>query len=275
MPLKASAPAARFQQAMLTKNTIKHIRSLSQKKFRDASRSFIAEGPKVVGDLLPLFPCRQLFATPGCLQQFESDGVLSRADIGETVGVSQQELERLSQLKSPRGALAVFATPGEEEKAETLAHLPAEALCLALDGVQDPGNLGTIVRIADWFGIEHIFCSPDTADAYAPKVVQATMGAIGRVRLHYVALPEFVASLSEGTPVYGTFLDGENLYDKTLSAKGLIVMGNEGNGISPEVAQLVSERLLIPNYPSGRNTSESLNVAVATAIICGEFRRRA
>lgn len=259
---------------MLTKNTIKHIRSLSQKKFRDASRSFIAEGPKVVGDLLPLFPCLQLFATADCLQQFREDGLLAKANIGETETVTQQELERLSSQKSPRGALAVFAMKEETDEAAALALLPSQTLCLALDGVQDPGNLGTIIRIADWFGIEHVFCSPDTADAYAPKVVQATMGAIGRIHLHYADLPQFIASLAADTPVYGTFLDGSNLYANELSAHGLVVMGNEGNGISDTVAQLVNKRLLIPSFPSGRNTSESLNVAVATAIICGEFRRR-
>lgn len=259
---------------MLTKNTIKHIRSLSQKKYRDASHTFIAEGPKVAGDLLPLFPCRQLFVTPDCLQLFTDEGVIARADICETQVVNQAELERLSLLKSPRGALAVFALKDDCEDAGALAQLPAKMLCLALDGIQDPGNLGTIVRIADWFGIEHLFCSPDTADAYAPKVVQATMGAIGRVHLHYCNLPQFIASLPESTPVYGTFLNGSDLYGNELSAHGLVVMGNEGNGISDAVAQLVNKRLLIPSYPSGRNTSESLNVAVATAIICGEFRRR-
>ncbi len=259
---------------MLTKNTIKHIRSLSQKKFREATHTFIAEGPKVVGDLLPLFPCQQLFATPDCLQQFTDEDIIARANVNETQVVTQEELERLSLLKSPRGALAVFAMKDDNEDMGTLAQLPAQTLCLALDGIQDPGNLGTIIRIADWFGIEHIFCSHDTADAYAPKVVQATMGAIGRVHLHYCNLPQFIASLQESTPVYGTFLNGSNLYGNELSAHGLVVMGNEGNGISDAVAQLVNERLLIPSYPSGRNTSESLNVAVATAIICGEFRRR-
>ncbi len=259
---------------MLTKNTIKHIRSLSQKKFRDASRTFIAEGPKVVGDLLPLFPCRQLFVTPDCHRQFKEEGAVAQAHISETQLISQEELERLSLLKSPRGALAVFDMRDESEEAATLAQLPSQTLCLALDGIQDPGNLGTIVRIADWFGIEHIFCSSDTADAYAPKVVQATMGAIGRVHLHYCDLPQFIASLSEGTPVYGTFLNGTDLYRNELSTHGLVVMGNEGKGISDVVAQLVNKRLLIPSFPPGRNTSESLNVAVATAIICGEFRRR-
>jgi TrmH family RNA methyltransferase len=147
-------------------------------------------------------------------------------------------------------------------------------LCLALDNVQDPGNLGTIIRIADWFGIKNIFCSIGTADAYNPKTVQATMGAIGRVRVHYLDLPRYIASLNGKAPIYGTFLDGENIYKKELRNKGIIIMGNEGNGISNECSALVNERLFIPNYPAGCETSESLNVSVATAIICSEFRRR-
>ena len=145
---------------------------------------------------------------------------------------------------------------------------------LALDDVQDPGNLGTIIRLADWFGIEHIFCSPNTVDVYNPKTVQATMGGIARVKLHYISLPELIASL-EDIPVYGTFLDGENMYTQPLSAYGLIVMGNEGNGIGDEVKRLINRKLYIPNYPAERETSESLNVAIATAVVCAEFRRQA
>jgi len=144
---------------------------------------------------------------------------------------------------------------------------------LALDDIQDPGNLGTIIRLADWFGIEHIFCSQGTVDVYNPKTIQATMGALARVKLHYCHLPSLIASLGE-VPIYGTFLDGDNMYEKKLSSHGLIIMGNEGNGVSAEVAKLVNERLYIPNYPPQRETSESLNVAMATGIICAEFRRR-
>jgi TrmH family RNA methyltransferase len=149
----------------------------------------------------------------------------------------------------------------------------SRSLCLALDDVQDPGNLGTIIRIADWFGIEDIFCSRGTVDVYNPKVIQATMGAIARVRVHYVDLAEFIATAGD-IPVYGTFLDGENMYGHELSANGIIVMGNEGNGIGSEVERLINKKLYIPNYPADRATSESLNVAVATAIVCAEFRRR-
>ena len=166
--------------------------------------------------------------------------------------------------------LAVFRQPDEETDVSVISH----SLCLALDDVQDPGNLGTIVRLADWFGIEHIFCSPNTVDIYNPKTVQATMGGIARVRLHYTPLPEFIRSL-KGIPVYGTFLDGENMYTQPLSAYGLIVMGNEGNGIEDEVERLINRKLYIPNYPAERETSESLNVAIATAVVCAEFRRQA
>jgi len=148
-----------------------------------------------------------------------------------------------------------------------------EHLCIALDGVQDPGNLGTIIRIADWFGIDTIICSQTTADAYSPKVVQATMGSISRVKVFYTDLTEFLRELDRDIPIYGTLLDGENIYNSQLSANGIIVMGNEGNGISPAIRELVSHRLLIPSYPLERDTAESLNVAIATAITVAEFRR--
>lgn len=149
------------------------------------------------------------------------------------------------------------------------------SLCLALDDVQDPGNLGTIIRLADWFGIEDIICSQNTVDVYNPKTVQATMGGIARVRVHYTSLPDFIRSQGKEIPVFGTFLDGQNMYEQPLSANGLIVMGNEGNGIGKEVEALINRKLYIPNYPQGQETSESLNVAIATAVICAEFRRQA
>jgi TrmH family RNA methyltransferase len=147
------------------------------------------------------------------------------------------------------------------------------SLSIALDGVQDPGNLGTIIRIADWFGISDIICSEDTVDAWNPKVVQATMGSIARVNIIYTNLPSFLDSLPTDFPVYGTLLDGENIYTQQLTKEGLIVMGNEGNGISTEIRPLVGRRLFIPSYHPA-DTAESLNVAIATAITCAEFRRR-
>ena len=251
---------------MLSKAKLKYIRSLELKKNRRAEHVFVAEGPKVVGDMLPYFPCRLLVATDGW------HAAHPEAVADERICVTEEELTRASFLKAPQEVMAVFGY-GDDEVCDT--SLPLTELCLALDDVQDPGNLGTIIRLADWFGIRHIYCSPATADAYNPKVVQATMGALARVRLHYTPLPALLDELRvRGVPLYGTFLDGEDLYEKPLAPHGLIIMGNEGNGISPEVAAYVNERLLIPNFPAGEPTSESLNVATATAIICAEFRRR-
>ena len=248
---------------MLSKNKIKYIHSLELKKNRKEEHAFVAEGHKLVGDLLGHFPCKLLVATHAWLER--NPGM--KAD--EIIEVTQEELTRASLQKAPQEVLAVFEQPTYEMDASVVS----QNLCLALDDVQDPGNLGTIIRLADWFGIEHIFCSQGTVDVYNPKTIQATMGALARVKLHYCHLPSFIASLKD-TPVYGTFLDGENMYGKNLSEHGLIVMGNEGNGISDEVGKLVNERLYIPNYPPHRETSESLNVAIATSVICAEFRRR-
>jgi len=248
---------------MLSKNKIKYIRSLELKKNRKEEHAFVAEGHKLVGDLLGHFACRLLVATRSWLESHP--GV--RAD--EVIEVTQEELTRASLQKTPQEVLAIFAQPDYPMEAEVMKR----SLCLALDDVQDPGNLGTIIRVADWFGIEHIFCSQGTVDVYNPKTVQATMGALARVKLHYCHLPSLIDSLGD-VPVYGTFLDGKNMYEEKLSANGLIVMGNEGNGIGKEVSALVNKRLYIPNYPPQRATSESLNVAMATGIICAEFRRR-
>lgn len=247
----------------LSKNRIKYIHSLELKKNRKAERVFLAEGHKLVEELLGHLPCRFLIATSEWLSHHAA---LPVDDITE---VAPEELSRASLQKAPQQVLAVFEQPNNTINLNSIRH----SLCLALDGIQDPGNLGTIVRIADWFGIEHIFCSPDTADIYNPKSIQATMGAIARVQLHYTPLPALIRSLND-YPVYGTFLDGENMYGKVLSSHGLIVMGNEGNGISKEVEALVNRKLYIPNYPSDRATSESLNVAIATAVVCAEFRRQ-
>ena len=253
---------------MLSKNKLKYIRSLELKKNRREEHAFLAEGPKLVGELLGHFPCRYLAATAEWMDAHPG------ISADEVMRVTDEELARASLLKTPQQVLAVFGMC-EEEPGADFASLVRGTLCLALDGVQDPGNLGTIVRLADWFGIEHIFCSPDTVDIYNPKAIQATMGAIARVRLHYVPLAMLIATLGEDTPVYGTFLDGENIYSRPLpTGGGLIVMGNEGKGISSEVGALVNRRIRIPNYPVGRATSESLNVAIATAIVCAEFRRQ-
>ena len=241
---------------MLSKNKQKLIRSLDRKKNRDAEGLFLAEGPKLVTELLAHFRCRLLVGEPAVLSK-----------------VTAEELARVSLQRAPQGVLAVFEKP-QPVAAQSLLPVAGRSLCLALDGVQDPGNVGTIVRIADWWGIEHVICSHDTADVFAPKTVQSTMGALGRVGVHYTDLPAWLDELPAGTPVYGTLLDGDNLYDSELTPHGIFVMGNEGNGLSSAVRERVSHRLLIPSFPPDRPTSESLNVAVATAVTCAEFRRR-
>ena len=247
---------------MLSKNKVKYIRSLELKKNRKEEQAFVAEGHKLVAELIGHFSCSLLLATRTWLESHPA------IPADEIIEVTQEELTRASLQKSPQDVLAVFKQPDYPMNPEVVN----QSLCLALDDIQDPGNLGTIIRIADWFGIEHIFCSQNTVDVYNPKTIQATMGALARVKVHYCNLPELITSLQ--TPVYGTFLDGTNIYRETLSSNGLIIMGNEGNGITEKVESLVNKRLYIPNYPPHRETSESLNVAMATGIICAEFRRR-
>ena len=250
---------------MISKNKQKYIRSLELKKYRNEEQAFVAEGTKLVGDMLPAFSCRLLVATP---EWFAMQKALPPC---ERIEVSDEELRKVSFQKNPQEVLAVFSFP-QWNLADTQ---PGRSLTLALDGIQDPGNMGTIIRLADWFGIEHIVCSTDTVDVFNPKTVQATMGALSRVQVHYTDLPNYLQTQrAKGIPLYGTFLDGDNIYESTLSSNGLIVMGNEGNGISKEVASFINRRILIPNYPQGNETTDSLNVAVATAIVCSEFRRR-
>ena len=240
---------------MLSKNQIKLIKSLESKKFRKREGLFVAEGPKVVGDLLRA--------------GYQPHAIFSTEPRPDAELITDDELHRISFLQHPQEVLAVFHIPTPQESSNF--HLPAD-ICLALDGVQDPGNVGTIIRIADWFGITHIYCSPDTADVYNPKVVQATMGSLAHVQITYCDLVPLLREAA--VPVYGTLLDGQDIYQQPLSREGVIVMGNEGNGISPEVRQLVSHKLLIPNFNKNTETAESLNVAIATAITCSEFRRR-
>lgn len=215
------------------------------KKGRDKAGCFVAEGPKVCHDLLAA--------------GFTADVLLD----------DEEDISKVSFLQHPQGMLGVFRLPEQTFEAPD-----EKTLYLALDGVQDPGNLGTIIRVADWFGIHTIYCSTDTADCWNPKVVQATMGSLARVHIHYVDLPELLSALPADYPLYGTLLDGVDIYASELSAHGIIVMGNEGNGISSRVRELINRRLLIPSYPKGAPTAESLNVAIATALTLGEFRRR-
>ncbi len=249
---------------MLSKNKIRFLAGLSNKKIRDRERLFLAEGTKLCSDLASVFPCRMILATPEWLAQH------SLQKVEELIEVSESELRKVSNQKTPQGVLAVFEKTAQ---AYVDADLRQE-LSLALDGVQDPGNLGTIVRIADWFGIARIFCSEHCADAFSPKAVQASMGALARVQTYTVKLPEFLSDQASNLPLYAASMDGEDIYDSPLQAAGIVVMGSEGRGLSPEVDALISHKLLIPNFPKGSSSSESLNVSVATALICSEFRRR-
>ena len=250
---------------MISKTRIKWIKSLEMRKYRLQHSAFVAEGPKLVGELLPHFTPLYIAGTKEWLESNSYHNSQLSCPVDE---VSQQELERASLLRTPQSVLAVFSI----RNSKLTDSIFKKGLCLALDGVQDPGNMGTILRIADWFGIHHILCSEGTADVYNPKCVQACMGALARVDVHYCNLPEVLKETE--MPVYGTFLDGTDIYKEELSASGIIVMGNEGNGISKEVESLVTRRLYVPNFPKGSETTESLNVAVATGIVCAEFIRR-
>ncbi len=253
---------------MISKNKLKYIHSLEQKKARQREGVFVAEGTKTVNELLLADFCPQcLIGTEAWFDSMPE----SPARKAEHIIVTEDELRKASFLQHPQQVMGIFLAPQSES-------LPAPEwfdsnLCLVLDGVQDPGNLGTIIRIADWFGISTIICSRETADAFAPKVVQATMGSIARVKVIYTDLHPFLSSLPPSTPIYGTLLDGDNIYSKPLTPHGIIIMGNEGNGISPAIRPLVNLKLLIPPYPAGKPTAESLNVAIATAITVAEFRR--
>jgi TrmH family RNA methyltransferase len=241
---------------MVSKSQIKLITSLHQKKFRLAERRFIAEGAKVIGELV---------ATGWMLEHFYHTGGDFKAipDNKKTV-VTEVELQKMSALNTANNCLAVFHIPEENPIAET-------GLIVALDNIRDPGNLGTIIRLCDWFGISQLVCSNETADLYNPKVVQATMGSMARVNVNYVDLVSFLSK--SALPVFGTFMDGNNIYREKLPDVGVIVLGNEANGISTAVERLCSKRVSIPRFGNLQMT-ESLNVATATAIILSEFRRR-
>ena len=236
---------------MISANEIKFVRSLREKKFRDLHGAFVVEGEKLVAEALA--------------SGWEVVSVWRREDVGE------KAMERISALSSPSPVLAVVRKPSAE-----LPVLPEKGLFLALDGIRDPGNLGTILRIADWYGVGAVFASPDTVDVFNPKVVQATMGAIFRVPLYYMELPALCRSWKG--PVYGTFLDGANIYGRPLETGAakpvLVITGSEADGISPAVAETVTDRLYLPPYPPDDPGSESLNAAVATALTLAEFRRR-
>ena len=273
---------------MLSKSQISFINSLKQKKYREEHRLFIAEGAKIVPELLnSTIVVKQVYATSDFLRNNVIPASVERFEIKEN------ELERISSLTKANEVLAVCETPSTELDNELLKG----KLTLVLDDIKDPGNLGTIIRIADWFGIENIVCSSETVDAFNPKVVQATMGSIARIKVHYINLIDFLKQQStsvtlsategrssraesrdEGKPkIYGALLEGKNIYSEELSSEGLIVIGNESRGISEEVQKLITDKISIPSfshYKSGGGEAESLNAAIATSIICSEFRRR-
>lgn len=241
-------------------NEIKFVKSLEQKKFRDENGLFVVEGEKMVAEALH--------------SSFSVDRVYRESEVGSAA------MARLSLLSSPSPALAVVRKPSDLDVSGSEAGaLSSKGLFLALDGIRDPGNLGTIIRTADWFGIDAVFASRDTVDIFNPKVVQSTMGAIFRVKFHYCDVCELCkAAAAAGGNVYGTFLDGDDIYSKQLEtgleSSAVIVIGNESKGISPEVDKLVTDRLFIPSWPRDERGSESLNAAVATAVTIAEFRRR-
>src|ERR1017187_1521230 len=256
---------------MLSKNQIKFVNSLKQKKFIQEHNLFIAEGTKIVLELLnSKVVVKQIYATPDFFRTTSINKQIERFEI------KTSELERISVLATPNEALAVCEIPYYELKMDTLTN----KLTLVLDDIKDPGNLGTIIRIADWFGIESIICSDETAYAFNPKVVQATMGSIARIKLHYTNLPELFKVQSSKFKVqsFGAVLDGENIYLKQLPTNGFIIIGNESKGISENLLPYITDKISIPSFSHFKKDSseeaESLNAAIATAIICSEFRRR-
>lgn len=246
---------------MITKAEIKLVRSLADRRAREEHGLFVAEGEKIIGELLDShLHVTKIYAT--------DDAFRGRSDVCR---VSAAEMERLSMLKTANNSLATVEIP----RSSFSLGAARKGLVLALDDVSNPGNMGTLIRLADWFGIEDVVCTPSSADCFNPKVVQATMGAIIRVRVHCLNLAQLLAEAqAEGIPVYGTFLEGEDIRRAELSQNGIIVMGNEGRGISEACAASIGRKLFIPPYPADRRGSESLNVSTAAAIVCAEFRRR-
>ncbi|MFH1161062.1 MAG: RNA methyltransferase [bacterium] len=251
---------------MLSKSQIKFVNFLKQKKFRELHRCFIVEGSKLVLELSAgRFPIRQIYATAGWI---EETGLASTAPVNE---ISLREMECITALASPSQVLAIVDM---DEPVLDLASLKS-SLTLMLDDIQDPGNLGTMIRIADWFGIGQIICSSTTVDLYNPKVIQATMGSLIRVNVFSRELRTLLEDLNGRVPVYGMMLDGKDIYQAEIGNHGIVVIGNEAHGISQELIPFVTHRLSIPFYPGDRKEhAESLNAAVATGIVCAEFRRR-
>ena len=255
---------------MISKNKIKLIRSLGTKKYRLQQRLFIAEGNKIVLDFLHAhaWKIEILFAKKEWISKLNST---ERESIGEIHKVDYDDLKHISFLNTPHNVLALIRLPDET----TPTQPDSFTLSLAFDNVQDPGNLGTIIRIADWFGIPDIFCSKGSVDVFNPKVIQATMGSIIRTQVHYTDLRETISNVqSQKMPVYGTFLKGTPVFKNILPPYGLIVFGNESKGISPMLEKMIQKKITIPSFPPGTATINSLNLSTATAIVCAEFRRQ-
>jgi TrmH family RNA methyltransferase len=255
---------------MLSKNQIKFINSLKQKKYREEHNLFVAEGAKIVPELLASgIKVKQVFATSEFLRKHKIEDNIERFEIKEA------ELERISSLMTANEALALCEIPVYEMDNASFS----DQLTLVLDDIKDPGNMGTIIRIADWFGIGNVVCSNNSVDVFNPKVVQATMGSIARIKIHYAELKSFIIKQKESgqIPVYGALLEGENIYSKELPESGIIIIGSESHGISDSVREMVTDKISIPSfshYSQSGGEAESLNAAVATAIICSEFRRK-
>lgn len=251
---------------MLSKNSIKYINSLRVKKFRNEEGLFIAEGERLFEEILnSSLTVKSIYHTPNLI----FDKKKLNNEINE---VTEEEMKKISGLSTHSNVLALVNIP----IFDTLKIDFSNTLTLALDGVQDPGNLGTIIRLADWFGIDTILCSNNTVDAFSPKVIQSCMGAISRVKVIYCNLPAILKSYITdfNLSIYGAFMEGNDIYSSELSSKGIIVMGNEGNGISAEVEKIITQKIHIPTFATNRIAVESLNVAMATAIVCSEFKRR-
>ena len=246
----------------VSNNTVKFVASLSQKKYRDKEGCFVAEGNKCVRDTWDYFKCRMLIATQNWYENF---GNYTHMDILQIA--TRQQMQKMSQFSNPSEVIAVYEIP-------EVTYIDSEVennINIILEGVQDPGNLGTIIRLADWFGINNIFCNKQTVDVYNHKVVQATMGAISRVKVSYCDLEALIAGSS--LPVYGTTLDGDNIYSTELASSAFVVFGNEGNGISERLKSLATKNLCIPSGTANGEGSESLNVSIAAAITISEFCR--
>lgn len=248
---------------MISSAEIKRIKSLQQKKHREIEGLFIAETPKIIESLLKSnLEIIKIFATSSWIRPQNMP-----IDIPICI-ISEKELERISSLKSPNQVLALLKIPNRLQDNIT------QGYSLLLDDIRDPGNLGTIIRIADWFGIDRIICSIETADAYQPKTVQATMGSIGNIPIHYVNLKDLLQE-HPTMKIYGAYLEGDNIYKTEFSEDAWILIGNEAHGISKEYKRFVSQPILIPNFSKDQNSrAESLNASIATAIICSEIRRK-